>query len=351
MAYSNKTWLSPLFLSGMLFPFLLFSQAGSQFLSQSGSEIDSRTRKVESTVIREDYSVRIDGSYRGYQSREIYGRSFPEGLESGLPKRRSSWYGTAAFRREANYSAKELSINLEGSYLIHPKFGELALSGEKKPLRLNIPFILQEWEEAAGDAVADGKDMPGGQSGQDGQDLQHQQPGPEALEALEGPGLLEGAPKKWEMRGSDMFLLENRAISVETKVLYTDQGLVTAEGRSARQIAYRYPLRLKAYEVRNLGIEDSIRELFGSVNGILYLYQDDKGGAFMKERILRRIVSPKGSIRDEEGFRLIWQEGVSEGTLEQLVQKIALNGETGIDKQEDILAGEGAGEALTGGGH
>lgn len=269
----------------------LFLLAVLGFMSLPGR---TAAAELETVVIREDYSIRENGSYRGYESREIFGRSYLERYHEGLPVRYSQWYGTSAFRREDAFQAKELDFSIQAFFLVDPEEGEVPLNMSEVPLRLNIPFL------------------PGDETGDDGNSS-------------------SGIPATWEKRGADMFILNGRAISVQTQVVYTDRGNVVVEGRTARQIDYRYPLRLQSYKVRNLGLEHDIRELFGSVTGNLYLYQDLSGGAFMKERIYRRIVEVGGTNRDEEGFRLVWLDGVSTGELADTVQRLA---GTDSDNQE-----------------
>jgi outer membrane protein OmpA-like peptidoglycan-associated protein len=224
--------------------------------------------------IREDYSVRVDGRYSGYLSREIYGSFQNSGYE--YPSRYEGYYyGTGAMRHDQSYKAHPLEINYFTGFIIDDRGYMQVEKGGPPPLRMNIPRFPEE------------------------------------------------NLTSWKAPGRDALLYGGEIVPVETSVAYNIEREEMYEDRPAIIMSYRYPLRLKDYQVRSLGRDGLFRELFGNVDGTLILFLDDEGGMFMKERIIRRIVATEGAQRDEEGFRLIWYTGVKRESLVALVERIA----------------------------
>ncbi len=259
---------------GPLFLLFLLISATSLLALDTGSDHDFFTPEFYSISIREDYSVRIDGRYSGYLSREIYG-SFQNKGYTYPARYEGSYYGTAALRHDQSYQAHPLEINYSTGFIIDDRGYMQAEKGGVPPLRMNIPRFPEE------------------------------------------------NLSSWNAPGRDALLFGGEIIPVETSVAYSIEREEIYEERPVIIISYRYPLRLKDYQVRNLGRENLIRELYGSVNGSLTLFLDEEGGMFMKERILRRIITAEGAQRDEEGFRLIWYTGVKRESLMALVDRIA----------------------------
>lgn len=266
---------SPLFLVALLFS---LSSVHCQ-----ETDLPARLFSPESysISIREDYSVRENGRYSGYLSRELYGNFHAAG--SGYPLRyEGHYYGTGAIRRDAAYLATPLEVNISTAYLLDAKGFMHAEPGGDAPLRMNIPVFVT------------GGDTEGG----------------------------EEQPSGWTAPGRDVLLYGGEIVPVDTTVAYVLEGESLYEERPVLSVSYRYPLRLRSYQVRSLGADSLFRELFGTVEGTLMVFLDDEGGMFMKERILRRIVTAGGENRDEEGFRLIWYNGIRRENLIALADRI-----------------------------
>ncbi len=261
-------------MKGPLFLLLLLISTITLPAQNAVSRPDFFNPELFTITIREDYSVRVDGRYSGYLSREIYGSFNNTGYE--YPSRYEGYYyGTTAMRHDQSYKAQPLEINYSTGFIIDDRGYMQAEESGQPPLRMNIPRFPEE------------------------------------------------ELSSWKAPGRDALLYEGEIVPVETSVAYTIQREEMYEERPVIFISYRYPLRLKDYQVRSLGRDTLFRELFGNVDGSLMLFLDDEGGMFMKERILRRIVTTEGAQRDEEGFRLIWYTGVKQESLMALVDRIA----------------------------
>jgi OmpA-OmpF porin, OOP family len=280
-------WRSPLF----MILYLLFSLYPSSLLF-SIDLFDALHPRRYTVTLREDYSVRIDGKYSGYLSREIYGSFFRNSSSYPL-QYEGSWYGTAALRRDQAYSAHPLELNYKTSYFLGDDGRMVPVPGTVSSLRMNIPLLSGDEDE-----------------------------------------------KMWQAFGQDSILFSGRVVPVDTMVSYEIIGDQILDERPAFLVSYRYPLRLRPLEIQQSGYASLFHELFGTVEGVAAIYLDNDGGMFLKERIIRRIVTSEGQNRDEEGFRLIWYSGIRREGIEATINRIAGAGGWNEEEADDGLSGE-----------
>jgi outer membrane protein OmpA-like peptidoglycan-associated protein len=247
-------------------------------------------------TIREDYSVRTDGAYKGFLSREIHG-SFFRSEASYPPQYEGVYFGTGALRREQTYQAVPLEINYRTVFTIDDS-GEMRIrSGALPPVRMNIPCFPKDDEDQV---------------------------------------------STWSAPAQDSLFWEGKQIPVPTMVTYRITGNRSYEERPVMAINYEYSLRLKPYQISGMQDVTSLHELFGTVKGEMLLYLDQEGGLFSKERIIRRTVADDGTTSDEEGFRLIWYTGVDGASLNRMIADLSEGntavheaGSDGSDRDDD----------------